>query len=62
MVKFNTVLDQIIPHIHVQFGVLWLNREAVVNGNALKSMAAVAATAEFLPKMKKSYGKLKMNW
>ena len=53
------MLYQTIRHINVQFGVLWLNREAVVNGNALKSMAA---TADFLPKMKKSYGKLKMNW
>ena len=53
------MLDQIIPHIHVQFGVLWLNSELAVNGNTPKSMAA---TADFLPKMKKSYEKLKMNW
>ena len=53
------MLDQTIRHIDVQFGVLWLNSEPAVNGNVPKSMAG---TADFLPKMKKSYGKLKMNW
>ena len=33
-VQFCTVLEQIITHIYVQFGVLWLDREAAVIENA----------------------------